>query len=153
MPVYSDPSPQRTTYTNQGIADLLQHRGFETAGLLRQCCPCVGTLFRIAVRNVARNRRRTLITLAALFVGVGVLVSMRGLLNGLQRALVTNVADGNTGTIQVHRAGYMKNVVSAPLSLDFPAEEVMARIRDVPGVTAVAGRIMFAGMVSAGDDT
>jgi putative ABC transport system permease protein len=113
----------------------------------------LGTLFRIAIRNVARNRRRTLITLAALFVGVGVLVSMRGLLNGLQRALVTNVADGNTGTIQVHRTGYMKNVISTPLSLDFSADEVMAKIRGVPGVGAMAGRIMFAGMVSAGDDT
>jgi putative ABC transport system permease protein len=113
----------------------------------------VGTLFRIAVRNVARNRRRTLITLAALFVGVGVMVSMRGLLNGLQRALVTNVADGNTGTLQVHRKGYMKNVVSTPLSLDFPAQEIIGKIREVPGVTAAAGRIMFSGMVSAGDET
>jgi len=53
----------------------------------------VWTLFRIALRNVARNRRRTLITSAALFVGVGVMVSMRGLLNGLQRTLVTNAAE------------------------------------------------------------
>ena len=113
----------------------------------------MGTLFRIAVRNVARNRRRTLITLAALFVGVGVMVSMRGLLNGLQRALVTNVADGSTGTLQVHRKGYMKNVVSTPLSLDFPAQEIIGKIREVPGVTAAAGRIMFSGMVSAGDET
>jgi len=59
-----------------------------------------------------------------------VMVSMRGLLNGLQRALVTNVADGNTGTLQVHRKGYMKNVVSTPLSLDFPAAELIAKIRE-----------------------
>src|SRR6185436_16566014 len=74
-------------------------------------------------------------------------------LNGLQRALVTNLADGNTGALQVHRAGYMKNVVSAPLSLDFPADEVTAKIREVPGVAATAGRIMFSGMVSAGEET
>jgi putative ABC transport system permease protein len=113
----------------------------------------VGTLLRIAVRNVARNRRRTLITLAALFVGVGVMVSMRGLLNGLQRALVSNVADGNTGAVQVHRKGYLKNVVSTPLSLDFPVAEVLERVRGVPHVAAAAARIQFAGMVSAGDRT
>ena len=45
------------------------------------------TLFRIAFRNVARNRRRTLITLAALLVGVGAAVVTRGLMNGLQRAM------------------------------------------------------------------
>jgi putative ABC transport system permease protein len=111
------------------------------------------TLIRIAIRNVARNRRRTLITLGALFVGVGVMVSMRGLLNGLQRALVTNVAEGQTGAVQVHRAGYMANVLSTPLTLDFAVADVLPRVLAEPGVTAAAPRINFAGMVSAGDET
>jgi putative ABC transport system permease protein len=111
------------------------------------------TLVRIAVRNVARNRRRTLITLAALFVGVGVMVAMRGLLNGLQRALVTNVAEGQTGHLQVHRTGYMANIVSTPLRIDFPVAELVPQVLATPGVIAVAPRIHFAGMVSRGDDT
>jgi putative ABC transport system permease protein len=111
------------------------------------------TLARIALRNVARNRRRTLITLAALFVGVGVMVSMRGLLNGLQRALITNVAEGQTGHLQVHRAGYMANVVSTPLRIDFAVAELAQQVLATPGVVAVAPRIQFAGMVSSGEET
>lgn len=111
------------------------------------------TLLRIALRNVLRNRRRTLITLGALFVGVGVMVSMRGLLNGLQRALVSNAAEGQAGAVQVHRTGYMKNVVAAPLSLDFAADDLLLRVRAVAGVKAAAARINFAGMVSSGDRT
>jgi putative ABC transport system permease protein len=111
------------------------------------------TLLRIAIRNVARNRRRTLITLAALFIGVGVMASMRGLLNGLQRALVTNVAEGQTGALQVHRRGYMQNVLSTPLTLDFSMAELLPRILAQPDVRAVAARINFAGMVSTGDET
>jgi putative ABC transport system permease protein len=111
------------------------------------------TLTRIALRNVTRNRRRTLITLAALFVGVGVMVSMRGLLNGLQRALITNVAEGQTGALQVHRAGYMANVLSTPLTLDFAVADVLPRVLAEPGVVAAAPRINFAGMVSAADQT
>jgi len=113
------------------------------------------TLIRIALRNVARNRRRTLITLAALFVGVGVMVAMRGLLNGLQRALVTNVAEGQTGAVQVHRKGYMANVLATPLTLDFPVAEVIPAVvaSSIPGVSAAAARINFAGMISAGDET
>jgi putative ABC transport system permease protein len=113
----------------------------------------MGTLIRIALRNVLRNRRRTLITLGALFVGVGVMVSMRGLLNGLQRALVTNVALGQTGAIQVHRTGYMKNVLSTPLTLDLVIADVMPKVRATPGVEAAAARITFAGMISTGDET
>ncbi len=111
------------------------------------------TLIRIALRNVARNRRRTLITLAALFVGVGVMVSMRGLLNGLQRALVTNVAEGQTGAVQVHKKGYMENVLATPLTLDFVVADVLPKVLAEPGVHAAAARINFAGMVSTGDET
>ena len=111
------------------------------------------TLIRIALRNVARNRRRTAITLAALFVGVGVMVSMRGLLNGLQRALVTNVAEGQTGAIQVHKAGYMQNVLATPLTLDFAVADVLPTILAEHGVDAASPRINFAGMVSNGDET
>jgi putative ABC transport system permease protein len=107
----------------------------------------------IALRNVLRNRRRTLITLAALFVGVGVMVSMRGLLNGLQRALLANVTEGQTGALQVHRAGFFKNVLSTPLTLDMELAEVIPKVRSQPGVSAVAPRIMFAGMLSTGETT
>ncbi len=111
------------------------------------------TLLIIALRNVLRNRRRTLITLGALFVGVGVMVTMRGLLNGLQRALVDNVAHGQTGSLQVHRTGYLANVLSTPLTLDFPMDEIAAKVKAQPGVQAVAARILFAGMVSSGEQT
>jgi putative ABC transport system permease protein len=113
----------------------------------------VSSLLVIALRNVLRNRRRTLITLLAMFVGVGVMVSMRGLLNGLQRALVTNVTQGQTGAVQVHRAGYFKNVLATPLALDMALAEVLPAVAGHPGVTAVAPRIQFAGMVSTGDKT
>jgi putative ABC transport system permease protein len=110
------------------------------------------TLFTIALRNVTRNRRRTLMTLAALVVGVSVLISVRGLMNGLQHALVQSVAEAQTGALQVHRKGYLTNVLSSPLGLNMPVS-VLETVRPVEGVKAVAGRIGFAGMVSNGDDT
>lgn len=111
------------------------------------------TLLSIALRNILRNRRRTLITLAALIVGVGVMVSIRGLLNGLQRALVTNTTQGQTGALQVHKKGYFANVLTSPLNLDLPQNETLEKIQAVPGVTHVAPRIQFAGMLSVGDQT
>jgi putative ABC transport system permease protein len=111
------------------------------------------TLLRIALRNVTRNRRRTLITLSAVLVGVGAAVLTRAVMNGLQQAMVTNVTAALTGAVQVHRAGYMKNVLSTPLALDLPADEAfLARVRAVPGVTAVAPRIQFAGSLSLGEE-
>ncbi|MBI5609108.1 MAG: ABC transporter permease [Deltaproteobacteria bacterium] len=111
-------------------------------------------LLRIAVRNVLRNRRRTLITLAALLVGVGVMVSIRGVLNGFQASLVESVIAGQTGALQIHKKGYLQNVLAAPLTLDLPADAAALRkIESVAHVTAVAPRIQFAGMVNLGEET
>ncbi|MFZ5467815.1 MAG: ABC transporter permease [Myxococcota bacterium] len=109
-------------------------------------------LFKLAVRNLTRNRRRTAITLVALVVGVGAMVTLRGFINGLQRMMLENIVHGQLGALQVHRAGYLANVLSSPLTLDMEdSGDLRARIRAVPGVRAVAGRIQFGAMVSTPD--
>lgn len=111
-------------------------------------------LFSLAVRNVLRNRRRTLVTLAALVVGVGGVVCVRGLVDGLQRASIETAVLGQTGAVQVHKKGYLENVLASPLDLTVPADaQFLARLRAVPGVKAVAPRIYFPGLVSIGDET
>lgn len=111
-------------------------------------------LFFLAIRNVVRNRRRTAITLAALVVGIGVTVTIHGLLDSIQRASIEGVVHGQTGAIQVHQKGYLDNILASPLNLTVPADEAfLARIRAVPGVTAVAARISFAGLVNVGEET
>jgi len=89
-------------------------------------------------------------TLAALVVGVSVLLCIRGLLNGLQHALVSGVTQTQTGALQVHKKGYLTNVLSSPLGLNMPTSLIQV-VEKVPGVTAVTGRITFAGMVSRED--
>jgi len=112
------------------------------------------SLLQIAIRNVLRNKRRTAITLAALLVGVTVMVSIRGTLNGLQRSLVQNVVNGQTGALQVHRTGFLKNVLSSPLSMDMPQDAAFEKkMLAIPHVTAVSPRILFAGMINVGDQT
>jgi putative ABC transport system permease protein len=111
------------------------------------------SLWRIALRNVLRNRRRTLITLAALLVGVSVMVTIRGVLNGMQQTLVDNVVLGQTGALQVHRKGYLANVLASPLTMDMDQAAVVAKVKAVPGVKDATARIAFGGMVALGDET
>ena len=75
-------------------------------------------LLSLAARNLARNRRRTLISLAALVVGVGAMVAFRGFINGQQRVILENIVFGQLGAVQVHKAGYLANVQGSPLTLD-----------------------------------
>jgi putative ABC transport system permease protein len=109
-------------------------------------------ILKLAARNLLRNRRRTAITLAALIIGVGVMVVLRGFINGQQRVIVENIIDGRLGAVQVHHKGYVQNVLTSPLNLDIAdSPELRAKIAAVPGVKAVAPRIEFGAMISTPD--
>ncbi len=109
-------------------------------------------LLPLATRNLLRHPRRTSISLAALVVGVGAMVGLRGFMNGQQRVLLENVVQGQVGALQVHRAGYLANVQGSPLTLDLEDSAALrARLAGVAGVTAVSPRIVFGGMLSLPD--
>jgi putative ABC transport system permease protein len=114
----------------------------------------MGSLLRIAVRNVARNTRRSLVTCTAIFIGIGALVGVRGFMNGFDDAIVANLAEGRIGALSIHHARYLESEEQAPLSLSLPADpSVLARLAAVPGVRAVAPRLLFSSAVSVGDET
>lgn len=110
------------------------------------------SLLRIAIRNVTRNRRRSVITFSAVFLALGVMVGIRGFLNGMQATLRESIVLGQTGALQIHRKGFLKAVATSSLDLTVPTDEAfLAKIRAVPGVKAVTARIAFGGMVNAND--
>lgn len=109
------------------------------------------TLFRIAVRNVARNKRRSLVTLFAVIFGVTVVILLAGFADGFVKMTIENVVNTKIGALQIHKKGYLKNTASNPTSFHFPySSELLDRVKGVPGVTAVTGRIAFSGIASNG---
>lgn len=111
------------------------------------------SLIRIALRNVMRNRRRSLITLSAVFLALGVMTSVRGFLNGLQETIRENVVFGQTGALQVHTKGFSKTL-QPTLNDNIPSDDAfLAKILAVPGVKAATPRILFGGMFNQGDET
>lgn len=109
-------------------------------------------MLKLAVRNLARNKKRTAITLVALVVGVGAMVGVRGFINGFRGMMVENQQRGIHGAVQVHQKGYLANVQASPLTMDMEDTPALrARIAAVPGVAAVSGRIDFGSMLSTPD--
>ncbi|MFL5355465.1 ABC transporter permease [Archangium sp.] len=111
----------------------------------------MSTLSSIAARNVARNRRRSLVTLAAVLLGVTAILVLRGFIEGFVALMVDDIVQGKTGALQIHTRGYLDDSDALPLepSLSYD-ESLLARVRKVPGVTGVTGRIQFSGLVSNG---
>lgn len=114
----------------------------------------VRSLLRIAARNLRRNRRRSVISLVALFLALSIMVTMKGFNNSINRLVRDVLVEQTTGALQVHKKGYSQSIVATPLELDLPADAAfLARLRAVPHVTAVAPRLPAGGMALAHDSS
>ncbi|MFZ9521534.1 MAG: ABC transporter permease [Silvanigrellaceae bacterium] len=108
-------------------------------------------LLQVALRNVFRNRRRSLFTLSAILVGLAVVLGITGVSNGFYRFSIENAVNVKIGALQIHKSGFMDNISSNPLTFNFDySPELLARIESVKGVKAAGGRIVFRGLVSNG---
>jgi putative ABC transport system permease protein len=109
---------------------------------------------KLALRNVFRNRRRTLITLAAMAFGVAAIIVFGGFVHSIYWGVRESTIRSQIGHIQLYRAGYSEKGTIAPydyLIADYPA--LRAELLKLPHVKAVTGRLGFSGLISTGDTT
>lgn len=67
------------------------------------------TYFKLAWRNIWRNKRRTLITTASILFAIFFALIMRAMQLGTYDSMIDNVVTAYTGYIQVHKKGYEDN--------------------------------------------
>jgi putative ABC transport system permease protein len=113
----------------------------------------MGKLLRLAWRNVWRNRRRTLIALVAIALGLVFLTFMDGATAGFQQAVFGNAVRLQGGNVQVHAPGYREKSKRLPLLSLADAESVVRAARAEPQVIAASCRINTGGFVSSREAT
>lgn len=107
-------------------------------------------LARLAVRNLWRNRRRTVITFSALSLGIAMLVVFHSISTGFSNVGFQNVRDFQTGEVQVHAVGYFEERDRLPLEPLLPAAPALAAVADAAGVEAVTPRLVTGARLHAG---
>src|SRR6266566_1293178 len=109
---------------------------------------------KLALRNVFRNRRRTLITLAAMGFGAAAIIVFGGFVHSIYYGVRESTIRSQVGHIQIYRKGYSEKGNLAPfdyLIADYPA--LRDELRRLPHVKPVTARLGFSGLVSTGDTT
>src|SRR5881396_2299353 len=109
---------------------------------------------KLALRNVFRNRRRTLITLAAMGFGAAAIIVFGGFVHSIYYGVRESTIRSQVGHIQIYRKGYSEKGNLAPfdyLIADYPA--LRDELRRLPHVKTVTARLGFSGLVSTGDTT
>ncbi len=115
-----------------------------------------GVWWRLAWRNLGRNRKRTLITGAALAFGYLAAVVIVGVSDGIVVEMIDNGTSLLQGQVQVHAPGYLpERSLYATLGGDggVALSPILDRLRALPGVTGAAPRVLGGGLVSAGSQT
>ena len=110
-------------------------------------------LLHIAWRNVFRHTRRTVITAAAISVGLSAMIFMNTMMNGVDKMASRNIIDYETGHLEIFATGYYREEGAFPLDtiIDDP-KFVAGEIQDIPGIKAITPRVKFQASISNGID-
>ncbi len=112
------------------------------------------TDLHIALRNVLRHRRRTLLGVASIAFGIVALLLAAGFVEWVYWAMREDTILSRLGHIQVTRESYRENGQADPFAYLLPERSsVREEIAALPGVEAVAPRLQFSGLASRGDTT
>ena len=103
------------------------------------------TAVKLGIRNLARNRWRSGLTVAAIAVSVGLMVWTLALYEAWLDPMVRGATAVEIAQVDVHAAGYVK---SPRIYHSFALDDAMLdAIRAVPGVVAVSPRVRANGLL------
>jgi len=108
-------------------------------------------IFKIAVRNLMRYKRRTLLTASLVTIGVVFVLVFISVSGSFKNMMTGQITDSFLGHIQIHKKGYVASIDSLPLTLNLgpKASEKMEKIiGEIADVEAYSKRIKFGGMFS-----
>ena len=108
----------------------------------------MGNLFKIAVRNLLRYKRRTLLTASLITIGVVFVLVFMSVSGSFKNMMIGQITDSMLGHAQVHRKGYVASIDNLPLNLNMKAvavKRVEAVLNDLPEIAAWSPRIKFGG--------
>jgi len=105
-------------------------------------------LFKIAVRNLLRYKRRTMLTASLITVGVVFVLVFISVSGSFKNMMIGQITDSMLGHMQVHRKGYVASIENLPLTMNLMPEEVKrleAVLDSQPEIEAYSPRIKFGG--------
>lgn len=111
------------------------------------------TIWKIAYRDLSRNRRRSILTLVAVALGLGLLVLMAGIVAGELGGIMKNSIRLQTGHLQIRAESYEEEKQSLKWEhlLENP-QSLVDQIKTVEGVRSAAPVLWTSGMLGTRED-
>jgi putative ABC transport system permease protein len=101
-------------------------------------------LFKFALRNVFRNRRRSLLTALAIFFGAMIVGLAQGWINGMVDLFMQSYIHFQTGNVRITTEEFIERERFIPVdSLILESTSIKQQVEKIPGVKKVEERIRF----------
>ena len=108
-------------------------------------------LLKLAWRNIWRNKRRSLIVITSLVIGLVAIVLSSGLANGMLKQMLFNQINLNVSHIQIHKKGFNDNKIVKNFIPDY--QKVESVLKNDPAVKAYSKRVLVPGILSSANNT
>jgi len=108
-------------------------------------------LVKIAIRNLFRYRRRTLLTMSLITIGVAFVLVFVSVTASFKSMMVGEITDSMLGHIQIHKKGYVASIDNLPLNLNLKPgqlQKVENALAGIPKIEAYSPRLKFGGVFS-----
>ncbi|MGM0408509.1 MAG: ABC transporter permease [Bacteroidota bacterium] len=105
----------------------------------------------MAWKNLWRNKRRTLITVASIFFGVLISTIMSSLQDGTYGNMIDMMVKLSSGYIQVQHADYQEN--KSINNVFTPTDSLLTEIKNIAEVNSISQRLESFALMSSGPNT
>jgi len=108
-------------------------------------------LLKIAVRNLMRYRRRTLLTSSLIVIGVVFVLVFIAVTGSIKSLLTGQITDSMLGHLQIHKKGYVASIDNLPLTIMLTPKEIQKIeqvIKNISEIESYSTRIKFGGLFS-----
>jgi ABC-type lipoprotein release transport system permease subunit len=111
-------------------------------------------LFRMAFRDLGRNRRRTFFSILAVAMGLGLLITMASFINGEMNNAMDTTIRLQSGHLQIRAKNYDENKASLKWDdLIQDPNQVAEQIATLAPVVAASPRLFASGIVASGNQS
>lgn len=111
----------------------------------------MGNIFKLAMRNLLRYKRRTLLTSMLITLGVVAVLLFISVSGSFKALMVGQITDSMLGHIQIHKKGYLASIDSLPLNRNLTEKQIDKMVQllaEEEAVEAYSMRIKLGAMFS-----
>ncbi len=114
----------------------------------------MGTIFKIALRNVLRNKRRTILTGLTIMFGIMFFIFMDSVMQGMDRGSIQNIINYSDSSLKIQTEQYNKEADAMPLKYGIKRiDEIEKFFKQQKYVEGVTHRTRFMAEVSGYDNS